>query len=315
MCEMTQYELAPARKVIYAYDAFVSYNSRDREIVESISRLLEEHSGLLLWKDDWELTGGQDWLEALPEGIGRCRSLIAFGGANGIGPWHKEEIKVAMRKAVESGAMKIIPTLLPGAPDRPDLPEFLKSRHYVDIRQITPWTIRLLRCAITDEGAGTAVVKTFFLRTLQVARHPSTESVPIYRAPIGRVVSRRMYSIPSERKAEFGWLEPERQLRAGEVEDLVVIVQPPEGYRVVVSFGFHWHVVGEPALRQTETGFLGLGERGHPPIDGFSIIPAERDSYSAGQHNLDEPRILPSSMWPPGWPESFTAADEAYMDG
>src|ERR1017187_28985 len=151
---MTEGELAPATKVIYAYDAFVSYNSRDREVVDTLCRLLEEHAGLSLWKDDWELTGGQDWIEALPEGINRCRSLIAFVGANGIGPWHKEEIKVAMRKGVESGAMKVIPALLPGAPDRPDLPEFLRSRHCVDIRHVTPWTIRLLRCAITDERPG-----------------------------------------------------------------------------------------------------------------------------------------------------------------
>src|ERR1700720_1291746 len=125
-----------AQRLVCAYDAFISYNSKDSEVVEVISRKLEDCEGLSIWKDSWELSGGDDWIDALPEAIVRSRALVAFVGPHGLGPWHREEIKIALKRAIEQKTVHVIPVALPDAPRNIDLPDFLKSRHIVDLRTI-----------------------------------------------------------------------------------------------------------------------------------------------------------------------------------
>jgi hypothetical protein len=144
----------PAQKLVYAYDAFISYNSKDSQVVERISRLLEDYEGLSIWKDNWELAGGDDWIDALPQAIVRSRAIVAFIGSHGLGPWHREEIKVGLQRAVEQETVRLIPVALPGAPANLELPSFLKSRHIVDMRIIDSWSLHLLRCGIVGARPG-----------------------------------------------------------------------------------------------------------------------------------------------------------------
>ena len=141
-------------RIALAYDVFVSYSSKDSAVVEEIAGRLEDIDGLCVWKDNWELTGGDDWLDSLPKAIARSKALLAFVGPHGLGPWHKEEIKVALRRAVERGDMRVIPVALPGAPAELDLPEFLRSRHVVDFRESDDWAYYLLRRAVVGAKPG-----------------------------------------------------------------------------------------------------------------------------------------------------------------
>jgi hypothetical protein len=146
--------MGSARNVRYVYDAFISYNSKDSEVVEEISRQLEDGFGLHVWKDTWELSGGEDWIDTLPEAISSSKSVVAFVGANGVGPWHREEIKVGLQRAVRDKSIRVIPVALPGAPVRIELPKFLDSKHIVNLRTVDDWGLHLLRCAVVRRPPG-----------------------------------------------------------------------------------------------------------------------------------------------------------------
>jgi hypothetical protein len=141
-------------EVVNVYDAFISYNSRDSEAVEELARRLEDEAGLLVWKDNWELAGGDDWLDRLPEAISQSRAMVVFVGPNGLGPWHKEEIKIGLQRAVKRGLIRVIPAALPGCPEDMGLPEYLDAKHYVNLRTVDAWGMHLLRCAVVEARPG-----------------------------------------------------------------------------------------------------------------------------------------------------------------
>jgi len=144
----------PAHALTYVYDAFVSYNSKDAPVVENISRQLEDAFGLQVWKDNWELSGGDDWVDKLPQAISSSKSVLAFVGPNGMGPWHREEVKVGLQRAVRDKSIRIVPVALPGSPAKLELPAFLDSKHVVDLRTIDGWGLHLLHCAIVRRAPG-----------------------------------------------------------------------------------------------------------------------------------------------------------------
>lgn len=86
----------PALGLTHVYDAFVSYNSKDAQVVEEVARHLADRSGLYLWKDNWEFSGGDDWVDRLPQAIASSKCVLAFVGENGLGPWHHAEIKIGL---------------------------------------------------------------------------------------------------------------------------------------------------------------------------------------------------------------------------
>jgi len=137
-----------------AYDVFISYNSRDGDIVEDIARRLEDEVGLTIWKDNWELAGGDDWFDRLPEAISYSRAMVVFIGPRGLGPWHKEEIKIGIQKGVGRGSIRVIPVALPGCPEELSLPEYLDTKSLVNLRTFDEWGMHLLQCAIIGTRPG-----------------------------------------------------------------------------------------------------------------------------------------------------------------
>lgn len=346
-------------RIVLAYDAFVSYSRKDSAIVEEIAGRLEDIDGFYIWKDDWEVTGGDDWLDTLPEAIARSRVLLAFVGPHGLGPWHKEEIKIALRRAVENRDMRIIPIALPGAPADLNIPEFLRSRQVVDFREPNEWAyhqlrraivgakpgrkdhfltyemprtsspqrqsrLRIVEWAIKDlrsryeiscrtantHGSQTIVIKTVFVRTHKVERHPIEDSLPVYLRPIGQIRIPARLPVPLTRKSIYWTLDTQTFLAPGEVEDIIIPLSIEEGWRAVISFGVHWLIVDEPRYRLVETGYAAIGQRGSPPDDDGMVPPSlARDTYHPGQHNLDNPQVLYTPDWPPGWPNEVSAAE------
>lgn len=141
-------------QVTFAYDAFASYNSRQSKLVEEICIWLEDYGGLNIWKDNWELTGGDNWIEKLPEAIVKSKAIIVFIGKDGIGPWHNEEINYGLQQHIKNKLIRIIPVILPEAPDNPNIPPFLNARNYVDLRNFDEWEKYKLRCAIVGKPPG-----------------------------------------------------------------------------------------------------------------------------------------------------------------
>lgn len=121
------------------FDVFLSHNSRDKPAVRQLADALESR-GLRPWLDERELVPGRPWQEALEEIVRSARSAAVMFGAAGLGPWEEPEMRACLSEFVNR-RLPVIPVLLPGAPDRPELPLFLKSFTWVDLRD-----------GFTDEG-------------------------------------------------------------------------------------------------------------------------------------------------------------------
>jgi len=98
-------------------DAFLSYNSHDRSAVEELAGRLGAE-GVVFYLDAWDVLPGREFQHGLADALIDSKTCIAVLGPNGLGPWQKEEIQVAIDKRVRDPDFHVIPVLLPGA-ERP----------------------------------------------------------------------------------------------------------------------------------------------------------------------------------------------------
>src|ERR687886_658918 len=98
------------------YDAFLSYNWRDRSAVEGIARALKDR-GLDVFLDRWYLVAGRPWVEELESTLAQCRAAAVFVGPNGMGRWQQREKELALDRRAKDASFGVIPVLLPGAED------------------------------------------------------------------------------------------------------------------------------------------------------------------------------------------------------
>ncbi|HKH46062.1 MAG TPA: toll/interleukin-1 receptor domain-containing protein [Thermoanaerobaculia bacterium] len=115
-----------------SFDVFLSHNSKDKPAVRELAETLRAR-GLKVWLDEWELVPGRPWQEALEEVIETCRSSAVLVGKDGLGPWQNKEMRVCLSEFLDRD-LPVIPVLLPGAPEKPTLPIFLKGFTWVDLR-------------------------------------------------------------------------------------------------------------------------------------------------------------------------------------
>ena len=114
------------------FDVFLSHNSTDKPTVRQLAGALKGR-GLKVWLDECELIPGRPWQEAIEEVIQTTKSAVVVVGADGLGPWEIPEMRGCLSEFVKR-RLPVIPVLLPGAPNQPDLPLFLKQFTWVDLR-------------------------------------------------------------------------------------------------------------------------------------------------------------------------------------
>jgi ribosomal protein L7/L12 len=147
------------------FDVFLSHNSRDKVAVEKIAKKLMA-VGLRPWLDKWNLAAGDTVQDSLERAIKTipCAALC-FGPAD-MGKWHIMEI----RSYVEAWANKdarMIPIILPGAEQAPELPLFVRQTLWVDMRE---WEqdqsdgFYRLVCGILGRAPGHSTMKRFNVR-------------------------------------------------------------------------------------------------------------------------------------------------------
>ena len=118
----------------YEFAVFLSHNNADKTAVEQLARLLGDVAGLKPFLDKWHLIPGEPWQEALEVALDNSESVAVFIGPSGISPWHNEEMRTALDRAVRTrDEYRIIPVLLPGA-NVDSLKGFLARRTWVDFR-------------------------------------------------------------------------------------------------------------------------------------------------------------------------------------
>jgi len=124
------------RRAAGQFDVFLCHNTSDKPAVKRIGRQLMERN-ILPWLDEWELQPGMAWQRVLEDQIGGIRAAAVFVGANGMGPWQRQELDTLLRQFVKRSC-PVIPVLLPNAPTEPKLPLFLEGMTWVDFRVADP---------------------------------------------------------------------------------------------------------------------------------------------------------------------------------
>jgi hypothetical protein len=142
----------------FKFDVFLSHNSKDKPAVENIARLLRDEYNLKAWLDKWNLVPGEAWQDALEDALDNCQTFAVFLGPSGIGSWENEEMRTAIEDRVQDPKRRVVPVLLPGAPDNKDLklPRFLRRATWVDFRSGLDDKEALYRlyCGITGQAPG-----------------------------------------------------------------------------------------------------------------------------------------------------------------
>ena len=113
------------------YDVFLSYNSEDGKDVEKIAKYLANQVKLKTWFDQWQLVPGEPWIGALERGMVAAKSCAVFIGHSGQGPWQRQEVEAALMKQAENKDFRLILVLLPRAPEKPEIPLFLRRSMWV----------------------------------------------------------------------------------------------------------------------------------------------------------------------------------------
>ena len=132
------------------FDVFLSHNSQDKPVVEEIGEWLRSR-GLRVWLDKWELRPGFPWQEGLEEGVRSSRAVAVFVGEGGLGAWQEPEMRAFIARSRRE-QVPVIPVLLPGCPDSPQLALFLEAFTWVDLREgLTEGGLARLVWGITGE--------------------------------------------------------------------------------------------------------------------------------------------------------------------
>lgn len=131
----------------HQFNVFLCHNSEDKPQIRMIAECLKKQ-GISLWFDEWELRPGVRWQQILQEQISQIEAAAVFVGSNGFGPWQQQELEAFLLTFAENNK-PLIPVLLPDAPQKPDLPLFLRGRTWVDFRQNHPEPIGQLIWGVT----------------------------------------------------------------------------------------------------------------------------------------------------------------------
>lgn len=137
------------KREVGSYDVFMCYNKEDKEAVIAMGLGLQQ-KGILPWLDEWEIRPGEPWQDTLDKHLGSIRVAAVFVGESGIGPWQHVELSVLIDRMVNRGC-QVIPVLLKGAVNRPDLPVFLRALQWVDFNLATPDPMANLVWGITGK--------------------------------------------------------------------------------------------------------------------------------------------------------------------
>ena len=116
------------------YELFISHNSLDKSLIDPIVQRLYAEFEIRSWLDKWDIPAEADWASVIERALRECSACAVFLGANGWGPHHLDEAKLAVERKRRHPDFKVIPILLPGASakDISALEDLFKRRHRVD---------------------------------------------------------------------------------------------------------------------------------------------------------------------------------------
>jgi hypothetical protein len=131
------------------FDVFLSYSHLDVSYVEELAKRLEDEFGFHVWLDKWILIPGENWQQAISQGLDQAKSCAVCIGEHTPNGWFREEIERAINRQTKNETFRVIPVLLPKA-QKINVDNFLELRTWVDLRNgmDDDWNFHLLTSGI-----------------------------------------------------------------------------------------------------------------------------------------------------------------------
>jgi TIR domain-containing protein/SIR2-like protein len=109
------------------FDTFLSYDSRDKDLIRQVFEALKVR-GIKPWWDEDQLPPGSSFQKELTDAIRNSSTTCVFFGPDRSEPgrWQRPELEFAFQ-LMREGHHKVIPVLLPGVDPAFRLPEFLPT--------------------------------------------------------------------------------------------------------------------------------------------------------------------------------------------
>ncbi len=114
------------------FDVFLCHNNHDKASVRELAESLRDR-GVRVFLDEWVLRPGQPWQESIERAIQRSGSAAILFGPSGLGLWAEREMRALIEEFVHR-KIPLIPILLPGAHEKPELPVLLRDFQWMDLR-------------------------------------------------------------------------------------------------------------------------------------------------------------------------------------
>ncbi|MEX1368360.1 MAG: toll/interleukin-1 receptor domain-containing protein [Nannocystaceae bacterium] len=131
------------------YRVFLSYNSRDFEVVEKVARWLRDDCKLMPFFDRWHLVAGKPIQPALEHAISRSDAVAVFFGPQSKGPHQELEAQLAIAQSAVDAGKRTFAVLLPRA-KKDAVQGFIKVRLWVDVRD-RHWYVSFLSGVLDRE--------------------------------------------------------------------------------------------------------------------------------------------------------------------
>jgi hypothetical protein len=264
------------------FDVFLSYNRQDEELVGQIGERLRAR-GLRVWQDQGELRPGLPWQEGLEEGIQASRAVAVFVGEDALGAWQTPEMRAFIARSRHE-KVPVIPVLVPGCPDSPQLTLFLQAFTWVD-----------LRAGLTEEGLARLA---WGITGAKLAGHSSNPKTPKRRWSWG--IGLALLGVVLTLGAWL-WLRAPTKPEMYEVRVQVVDPQgrPVEGSKIRASAGNEPHLLPDGWWEiQIPTA--------KAPADGHISLWAEHKQWEGSHKDLNlgsdpNPQVQISLKQPETW--------------
>jgi len=110
---------------------FVAYAHKDKDKARELAEELKEH-GLRVWFDEFNIKPGDSIRSKIDEGLSTSGYLVALLSKSSIeSNWTQKEFKMALERENLGKWPKVIPVLI----EETELPEYIKDKMYLDIRE------------------------------------------------------------------------------------------------------------------------------------------------------------------------------------
>lgn len=120
-------------------DAFVSHTHRDEALIRRLCDELTAH-GLTLWVDHADIMAGSSWMGEIDRALEAASAMLLCVGPHDVSKRMYDEYE-AYRQSDRRD--RVIPVLLPGAPDIQQLRLSVRRHHCIDLRDQGAWATGL----------------------------------------------------------------------------------------------------------------------------------------------------------------------------